>query len=75
MIKMIKQLLFIIFIIFIALISWCYGKFIKTNKQIIEEGEVIFEAKLKKGENLSKVIEQVLYPRYIDKKIIIKVIR
>ena len=39
------------------------------------EGEVIFKAKLKKGVNLSKVIEQILYPKYINKEIIIREVK
>lgn len=39
-----------------------------------KDGVVIFKARLTKGINLSKVIEQVLYPKYIGKNIILKVV-
>jgi hypothetical protein len=45
---------------------------IRILKKENKKGKVIFKAKLKKGENLSKVIEQVLYPKYIGKEIIIR---
>ena len=56
--------------------GWAVGfcrKNIATSILIkLKENEaVIFKARLTKGINLSKVIEQVLYPKYIGKKIII----
>lgn len=46
----------------------------RVNK-LPKDEVVIFKAKLTKGVNLSKVIEQVLYPKYIGKEIVIKVVK